>query len=71
MFTGGYDPLRDEGFAYAEVLSDVSVPVEHVHYGDTIHDFANMRRLSEPFAGIEAVSDAHERADEALREAFK
>ncbi len=71
LFTCGYDPLRDEQFAYGEALADADIPVDHTHYDDMIHDFANMRRLSEPFPGVEAANDVRERAGEALREAFE
>lgn len=71
LFTCGYDPLRDEQFAYGKVLADAGVPVSHTHYDDMIHDFANMRRLAEPFPGIEAAADLHERAGDALQEAFE
>jgi acetyl esterase len=36
-----------------------------------IHDFANMRRLSDPFEGIEAAVDVRSRAGEALQDAFE
>jgi acetyl esterase len=42
VFTCGYDPLRDEGIAYAEAMADAGVDVEHTNYEDAIHDFANM-----------------------------
>lgn len=71
LFTCGYDPLRDEQFAYSEAMADVGVPVDHINYEDMIHDFANMSQLSEPFDGIEAATDAHQRAGEALRAVFK
>lgn len=71
LFSCGYDPLRDEQFAYAEALEDAGVPVEHTNYDGMIHDFANMRRLAEPFPNVEAANDVRQRAGEALREAFE
>ncbi|WP_121744684.1 alpha/beta hydrolase [Natronorubrum halophilum] len=71
LYTCGYDPLRDEQFAYGEALEDAGVPVEHTHYDDMIHDFANMRRLAGPFPGVEAADDVRRRAGEALRGAFE
>jgi len=71
IVTCGYDPLRDEQFAYSEALENAAVDVEHLNYSDMIHDFANMRRLSDPFEGIEAAVDVRSRAGEALQDAFE
>ncbi len=40
--TGGFDPLRDEGKAYAETLEKAGVPVEYVCYDGMVHGFARM-----------------------------
>jgi acetyl esterase len=42
IVTAEHDPLRDEGFAYAERLQAARVPVEHRHYGTQIHGFYTM-----------------------------
>jgi acetyl esterase len=42
VLTAGHDPLRDEGFAYAERLSAAGVPVKHRHYPSQIHGFYTM-----------------------------
>ncbi len=39
VLTAGYDPLRDEGAAYAARLAEQGVPVTHVQYPDQIHGF--------------------------------
>lgn len=46
VLTCGFDPLRDEGAAYAERLDDAGVPVTHRQYDGMIHGFASM--LVEP-----------------------
>lgn len=39
VITAEHDPLRDEGFAYAERLRAERVPTEHRHFGSQIHGF--------------------------------
>jgi len=39
VLTAGFDPLRDEGYAFAQRLQEQGVPVEHVCYRDMIHAF--------------------------------
>ncbi len=39
LVTAEHDPLRDEGFAYADRLRAARVPVDHKHYGSQIHAF--------------------------------
>ncbi len=64
VMTAGFDPLRDEGRAYADKLKAAGVPVEYVCYEGQIHGFASM-------AG--ALDEARSFLDEAvqvLRKAF-
>lgn len=42
VVTAGFDPLRDEGQAYAERLAAAGVVVQHVGYPTLIHGFVNM-----------------------------
>jgi acetyl esterase len=64
VITAGYDPLRDEGIAYAERLREAGVKVEHLHYDGQVHLFFILGAFIPP--GTEAVSEAAIR----LRAAF-
>jgi len=54
--TAEHDPLRDEGFAYADRLRAAKVPVEHRHYGTQIHAFFTFVNLIDD--ADKAVADA-------------
>jgi len=41
VLTAGFDPLRDEGQAFADRLAEFDVAVEHVCYTDMIHGFVS------------------------------
>jgi acetyl esterase len=59
VMTAEFDPLRDEGTAYAEKLAQAGVAVEHVHADDQMHGFLLLDRVV-PRAGdlIDALADA-------------
>ncbi|WP_436936475.1 alpha/beta hydrolase [Halovenus marina] len=42
IVTAGFDPLRDEGIAYAERLDRADVPVKHVNFEGMVHGFVGM-----------------------------
>lgn len=58
IMTAGFDPLRDEGLAFADALASDGVPVKRLHYPAMVHGFINRPHM-------------WERADEALTEAAK
>jgi acetyl esterase len=44
IMTAEFDPLRDEGIAYAERLAQAGVAIEHVHAADQMHGFLMLSR---------------------------
>ena len=61
VITAEYDPLRDEGIAYAGRLEAAGVQVSHRHHEDQFHDFFSFVNL------IDAGNEAVERAGGELR----
>lgn len=64
IITAGFDPLRDEGEAYAAQLKAAGVRIEVHRYAGLIHGFVNM------IGGIDAAALALHDAATALRTAF-
>ncbi len=58
VVTAGFDPLRDDGANYAEVLRAAGVDVEYRCYDDQIHGFMGMGILSDSLALATEVCDA-------------
>ncbi|WP_049900120.1 alpha/beta hydrolase [Halococcus agarilyticus] len=58
VITAGFDPLRDEGIAYAERLEGAGVAVDHEHFPGMIHAFVSMLDVVDRAQdGIETVAD--------------
>ncbi|MEY7851292.1 alpha/beta hydrolase [Natrarchaeobius sp. A-rgal3] len=60
VLTAGFDPLRDDGAAYARRLEEDGVPVTYRNYDDVIHAFFGM--ISEPTS----FERAHEAYDDVI-----
>jgi len=56
VLTAGYDPLRDEGRAYADRLIDADVKTTYVNYPGTIHGFFSLTRFLQQ--GLKANDEA-------------
>jgi acetyl esterase len=54
ILTAGFDPLRDEGAAYATRLREAGVTVDYVSFGGMIHGFVGMGRVLD--SALRAVS---------------
>jgi acetyl esterase len=65
VITAGFDPLSDEGAAYADRLRAAGVAVHHAHLPGQIHGFMTMGKL------IPAADGATTEAGKALQAAFQ
>jgi len=66
VITAEFDPLRDDGIAYARRLEENGVPTSHVHFSGTMHGFLTLADyLTDGRIGLAlaaaAVKDAFER----------
>ena len=64
VLTAGYDPLCDEGTAYARRLEENGIAVEYRHIPDQIHGFLLMGKI------VRAAGPALDEIAAALRRAF-
>jgi acetyl esterase len=59
IMTAEFDPLRDEGIAYAQRLAEAGVAVEHIHVEDQMHGFLLLDRAVEKAGAlIDRLADA-------------
>ena len=64
VLTAGFDPLRDEGAAYADRLESAGIDVEHLHYENQIHAFCSLYEHIDE--GRTAIADAAARLEDAF-----
>ncbi len=64
VFTAGFDPLCDEGQAYAKALQDAGNQVTHTHFPGLIHGFIGMQET------VAAARPAMDQATAALHDAL-
>jgi acetyl esterase/lipase len=62
--TAGYDPVSDEGIAYAKRLEEGGVSVTAIHMNDQMHGFLTMGKI------VRAADTALEMSAAALRRIF-
>lgn len=65
VVTAGFDPLVDEGDAYADLLQRAGVPTKHMRFDGLVHGFMHF------FATWEAADDAVQAMCDALRAAME
>lgn len=71
VVTAGFDPLLDEGRAYAKALAAAGIGVDYAEYPDQIHGFFNFTKFSN--VAEQAIADsglATRRALDAARKSF-
>src|SRR5574337_811443 len=64
LVTAGFDPIRDDGLAYATRLRAAGIPVELLHYPGQAHGFLNFDSI------IGSARDAQKRMGTALARVF-
>ena len=62
VYTAGFDPLCDEGEAYARKLESAGVPTAHRCYEELCHSFTSLGALSSPAAALAEIARDVERS---------
>jgi acetyl esterase len=59
VLTAGFDPLRDEGLAYADALSHAGVEAQYICFERQIHGFITMGRvIREAYTAVDVCAQA-------------
>ena len=61
IITAGFDPLSDEGEAYARLLNNSGNNVQQIHYPHLIHGFVNMTSLKAARAATKDLLEAYKK----------
>jgi acetyl esterase len=64
VVTAGFDPLKDEGKAYAHRMAAAGVKADHIEYPSFVHDFYIMASVSPPV--VQAIEDTAAKLKAAL-----
>lgn len=65
MVSAGFDPIRDDGLAYAAQLRAAGVPVDLLHYAGQFHGFFNFNGV------LRSARDALNRVGRSLKQALR
>lgn len=58
IITAGFDPLHDEGIAYADLLEKNGNKVKRMHFEQLIHGFVNLTKIRKADAGTKKIFES-------------